>query len=80
VTTTRRLERLAAQVEVRSDAISYKFCPAPKEAARVAVINPHLCKIERKMWVVEDNEFFRCWWEIVRVKFSRVLIKVLILI
>jgi hypothetical protein len=55
VATTRRLERLAAQVEVRSDAISYKFCAAPKEATRVAVINPHLCEIERKMWVVEDK-------------------------
>jgi hypothetical protein len=38
VTTTRRLERLAAQVEV-----TYKFCAAPKEAARVAVINPPIC-------------------------------------
>jgi hypothetical protein len=36
VTTTRRLERLAAQVEV-----TYKFCAAPKEAARVAVGSGH---------------------------------------
>jgi hypothetical protein len=57
VTTTRRLERLAAQVEVKRYFI--QVFPAPKEAARVAVINPHLCKIERKnmkkMWVVKDS-------------------------
>jgi hypothetical protein len=29
----------------RSDALQYKFCAAPKEAARVAVINPHLCEV-----------------------------------
>jgi hypothetical protein len=50
VTTTRRLERLAAQVEV-----TYKFCAAPKEAARVAVINPPSVRNMKKMWVVKDN-------------------------
>jgi hypothetical protein len=49
VTTTRRLERLAAQVEV-----TYKFCAAPKEAARVAVINPPSVRNMKKMWVVKD--------------------------
>jgi hypothetical protein len=50
VTTTRRLERLAAQVEV-----TYKFCAAPKEAARVAVINPPSVRNMKKMWVVKDT-------------------------
>jgi hypothetical protein len=57
VTTTRRLERLAAQVEV-----TYKFCAAPKEAARVAVINPPSVRNMKKMWVVKDTVrlvFFR---------------------
>jgi hypothetical protein len=53
VTTTRRLECLAAQVEV-----TYKFCAAPKEAARVAVINPPSVRNMKKMWVVKDNEYF----------------------
>jgi hypothetical protein len=52
VTTTRRLERLAAQVEV-----TYKFCAAPKEAARVAVINPPSVRNMKKMWVVKDRTF-----------------------
>jgi hypothetical protein len=50
VTTTRRLERLAAQVEV-----TYKFCAAPKEAARVAVINPPSVRNMKTMWVVKDR-------------------------
>jgi hypothetical protein len=50
VTTTRRLERLAAQVEV-----TCKFCAAPKEAARVAVINPPSVRNMKKMWVVKDT-------------------------
>jgi hypothetical protein len=54
VTTTRRLERLAAQVEV-----TYKFCAAPKEAARVAVINPPSVRNMKKMWVVKDKYHFR---------------------
>jgi hypothetical protein len=54
VTTTRRLECLAAQVEV-----TYKFCAAPKEAARVAVINPPSVRNMKKMWVVKDTLTFK---------------------